>query len=42
MYAAFYKYPELVKLLIEHKADINAKNNDGKLHHFHTKLNLFI
>ena len=32
MFAVYFDYSELVKLLIEHGADINTKNNDGKLH----------
>ena len=31
MYAAFHGRLEVVKMLLEHGADIDAMNNDGKL-----------
>ena len=32
MYAAKKRYTEIVKILLEHGADVNIKYNDGWLH----------
>ena len=35
MYAAKYGHQEVVKLLLEHNADVEAKDNDGRYYYIY-------